>query len=122
MRETTVGTYIRSKRLASGLSLRDVADRIGVSHVFLGEVERDVRKSIKRERLDQLAEVIPGFSATEAERIMSKTQPVKLSLEDAPPAYHELGLALARRIEKRDLKPSQLAELRRILIGGHEDE
>lgn len=34
---------IRTIRVEAGLSLRHVADRIGISHVALGEIERGIR-------------------------------------------------------------------------------
>jgi transcriptional regulator with XRE-family HTH domain len=38
-----VGTLLRAERERRGLSLRAVAARVGVSHVYIGEVERGVR-------------------------------------------------------------------------------
>lgn len=34
---------IRDIRVAAGRSLRSVADAVGISHVFLGEIERGIR-------------------------------------------------------------------------------
>lgn len=36
----TFGTYLRTIRLAAHLSQRALAERLGISHVTLGEVER----------------------------------------------------------------------------------
>lgn len=119
---TTAGSYVRSKRHAAGLSLRDVATAIGVSHVFMGEFERGIRRSIKAERLEKLAEVIPGFNIKEYERCSLSQRALKISLEDAPPEYQDLGLALARRIEKRDLKPAEVSNILRMLRGGTDDD
>ena len=38
------GARIRSARRARGLTLRDVAKRVGVSHVFVSKVEHDERR------------------------------------------------------------------------------
>lgn len=116
------GKYLKSKRLAANLSLRDVANRIGVSFVFLGEVERGVRTMVKRERWPALEQAIPGFSVAEAERVATEDRPIQLSLADAPPQYKNLGLALARRIDKRDLRQTDFDELLRILNGGADDD
>jgi hypothetical protein len=43
---------------------------------------------------------------------------VRIDLSDAPPEYQDLGLALARRIERRDLEPTEVKSLLRILRGG----
>ena len=40
--ELQLGTRIRSLRQARHLTLRDVADRAGVTESFLSQVERDV--------------------------------------------------------------------------------
>ena len=48
------GNYIRRMRVASGRSLREVADAIGISHVYLGEVERGVRGPLMESHWDAL--------------------------------------------------------------------
>src|SRR5579883_884013 len=103
----TFGQYLRAQRIKSGKSLRKVADEIGVSHVFLGEVERGERAPLKRERWPQLVAAIPGVTIVDLERHCAVTRPVQLSIDDAPPQYQDLTLALARRIQKRDLTKSQ---------------
>jgi hypothetical protein len=47
---------------------------------------------------------------------------MQVPLEDAPPEYANLAIALARRIEKQDLKRSQFEDIMRILRGSSEDE
>lgn len=116
------GEYLKRKRVAAGLSLRDVANYIGVSHVTLGEVERGDRPGLKRERWDLLAEVVPGFSVAEVERQMATERPLQLDLSDAPPKYQRLGLELARRMERRDLTESDLDLIMRMLRGTNDDE
>lgn len=118
----TPGEYVRAKRLAAGLSLRDVATTIRVSHVFLGEFERGIRQTLKRERLESLEDAIPGFSLKEFDRLSSYVRPLRISLEDAPPEYRDLGMVLARRIANKDLKPSELSNIMRILSGCDEDD
>jgi transcriptional regulator with XRE-family HTH domain len=107
MAETTAfGRYLRQKRVAAKLSLREVAERLGVSHVFIGELERGVRGVLARERWEALVAAIPGVSRDDLERHASLTKPLQLQLTDAPPQYQDLALALARRIERRDLPQS----------------
>lgn len=118
---TAFGRYLRQRRLAAQLSLRDVADKIGVSHVFLGEVERGVRNLINRERWPALIAAIPGVTAEDLEKHATLTKPLQLNLTDAP-QYQELALALARRIEHRELPQSdeerrEIARLVRVLKG-----
>jgi hypothetical protein len=45
----------------------------------------------------------------------TESRPMQLSLDTAPKAYQDLGLALARRIERRDLRADDLQEILRIL-------
>ncbi len=116
------GRYLRKRRIAAGMSLREVADAMSVSHVLIAEVERGVRTSLKRERWKQLAEIIPGFSEDEIEREMAPLRGVQLELTDAPRAYLDLGLALARRIDRRDLRPAELDALLSILNSEDDDE
>jgi transcriptional regulator with XRE-family HTH domain len=121
MGENLFGQYIRQRRVEAELSLRFVADQLGISHVYLGEVERGVRPPLKKEHWAKLIATIPDIIEQELERKAAKSRPVQLNLEDAPPRYQDLGLALARRIEKRDLDEHQLTELLR-LLAGREDE
>jgi len=120
MGDSIFGNYVRARRVAATLSLRSVADRVGVTHVYLGEVERGVRPPLNKKHWPALIEAIPGITETELERMAAQTKPVQLALEDAPPRYQELGLALARRIERRDLENREIDELLRLLKG--EDE
>jgi len=41
--ETYSGEYLRWLRLQSGLSLRKLADKVGWSHSYLYEIERETR-------------------------------------------------------------------------------
>lgn len=122
MAETTAfGRYLRQRRIAASLSLRDVADRLQVSHVFIGEVERGVRQVVSRNRWADLVAAIPGVTLDDLERHAIQTKPLQLQLSDAP-QYQDLALALARRIERRDTPQSdeerqQIARLVEVLKG-----
>ncbi|RKH69067.1 transcriptional regulator [Corallococcus interemptor] len=120
MGESVFGNFIRARRVAAGLSLRAVADRVGVTHVYLGEVERGVRPPLNKKHWPALIEIVPNLTEAELEMQSAQTKPVQLALGDAPPRYQELGLALARRIERRDLGNREMDELLRLLKG--EDE
>jgi transcriptional regulator with XRE-family HTH domain len=116
------GKYLRAQRNKAGKSLRQVADEIGVSHVFLGEVERGERAPLKRERWPALIAALPELTMEALERQCAVTRPVQLNINDAPPQYQDLTLALARRIQDRDLSTSQLSNLLEILRGAPEDD
>ncbi|MDW8248088.1 MAG: helix-turn-helix domain-containing protein [Myxococcales bacterium] len=116
-RPHSFGMFIRNQRIAAGLSLREVARGMGITAVYLGEVERGVRGPFVRERWMDLVRLIPGVTLDALERQANLSGGVKIDLSDAPPEYQDLGLALARRIERRDLEPTEVTSLLRILRG-----
>jgi transcriptional regulator with XRE-family HTH domain len=111
------GIFIRDRRIAAGLSLREVARGMGITAVYLGEVERGVRGPFVRDRWVDLARLVPGVTLAELERQAQLADGLRLDLSNAPPEYQDLGMALARRIEKRDLEPTEVRSLLRILRG-----
>src|SRR3954465_14939300 len=53
----TLGEYLREQRTASRLSLRQLADQVGVSNPYLSQIERGLRKP-SAEVLQQLARAL----------------------------------------------------------------
>lgn len=78
------GRHIRRMREAAGLSLRDVARGVGVSHVYLGEVERGRRGPILRSRWRALTEAIPGLTMADLQRLAVEEAMAQDSEEHAP--------------------------------------
>src|SRR5262249_22072906 len=101
-------------------SLRDVASVVGVSFVYLGEVERGVRGPIARERWPKLIEAIPELTIRDLEIAEAQTQPIAIDLRAVAPQVRALGIALARRIKDRSMDPEKADELLKVL--GDEDE
>ncbi len=116
--DRTFGAYVRRHRNAAGLSLRVVAEALGVSHVYLGEIERGVRAMNRAAYWRALVDLIPTMSIEELKELAESAKPVQLSLKDAPPEYRDLGMALARRLERRDLGDLEISRLLDILKGG----
>lgn len=114
------GRYIRRQRAVADVSLRSVARTLGVSAVYLGEVERGVRPPLKEEHWDALIRTVPTIERLTLERLTAKVKPVQLDLRDSPPQYQDLALALARRIEKQNISKVDLEKL--ISILGEKDE
>jgi len=56
-RVSKVGDYLKEQRLASRLSLRQLAERAGVSNPYLSQIERGLRKP-SAEVLNQLAKAL----------------------------------------------------------------
>ncbi|MDQ3221865.1 MAG: helix-turn-helix transcriptional regulator [Gemmatimonadota bacterium] len=106
----------------ANLSLRDVADRVGVSHVFLGEVERGIRTRVAEERWPALSEAIPGVSLEELRNHVdldalsgALSGPIQLNLADAPPQYQDLAHALARTMREQKLSDVKVKQVLRML-------
>jgi len=114
------GRYIRRQRVAADVSLRKAAKAVGVSAVYLGEVERGVRPPLKEEHWGALIGAVPTIERDALERLTAKVKPIQLDLRDSPPRYQDLGLALARRIEKQNISSVDLERL--IFILGEKDE
>jgi transcriptional regulator with XRE-family HTH domain len=53
----TLGDYLREQRTASRLSLRQLADQVGVSNPYLSQIERGLRRP-SAEVLQQLAKAL----------------------------------------------------------------
>lgn len=54
--EQTFGAFVRQKRMEQGLSLRRLAARLGLSPVYMSNIETDRKPAPSRENLDKLAE------------------------------------------------------------------
>ena len=109
------GSYLRQVRVESGLSLRQVASALKISHVYLGEVERGVRGPLRQEHWDGLLKAIPTLTRVELERHAAASRPLAMDISDAPPRYQDLAMALARRLKNRDLTVGQISRLLKVL-------
>src|SRR5215831_9813875 len=114
------GTYLRRARVASGLSLREVAGALKISHVYLGEVERGVRGPLRQEHWGALLKAITALTWGELERHAAASRPLEMDISDAPPRYQDLAMALARRLKNRDLTLGQISRLLKVLRADHE--
>ncbi|MCB9761506.1 MAG: helix-turn-helix domain-containing protein [Alphaproteobacteria bacterium] len=114
------GLYLRARRLAAGLSLRRVAEAIGVSHVFLGEVERGRVRVLPSRHWDALIAAVPGVDRAELARLADHSVP--LSVDPLEMSAHEfdLAFALARRIREQGLDRDQTRRILNVLTGGEE--
>ncbi len=114
------GRYLRGCRSEAKISLRSAAKNLGVSAVYLGEVERGVRPPFKESRWEDIAKAIPNVYLDTLRRLSANTKPIQLDLRDSPPQYQNLALALARRVEKQNLSIGEIDKLFSIL-GGTDD-
>ena len=80
-----LGDYLREQRTASRLSLRQLADQVGVSNPYLSQIERGLRRP-SAEVLQQLAKAL---------RVSAETLYIRagiLSLEDSDVRSVELAI------------------------------
>lgn len=54
--EQTFAAFVRQKRMEQGLSLRRLAARLGLSPVYMSNIETDRKPAPSQENLDKLAE------------------------------------------------------------------
>src|SRR5579864_2366710 len=92
---TRFGSYLRAARVESGRSLREIADAIGISDVYLGEVERGVRGPLMESHWDALIAAIPSLTRTELKRTAQMSRALEIDLSRAPARYQDLAIALA---------------------------
>lgn len=109
------GEYVREKRLAAKLTLREVAAAVGISMMYLSEVERGVRGPLRQEHWGALADAIPGVTPAGLKQNETYTRGVQLDLAERPPEYQRLGVALARRFKREDLSRKELEKLLRVI-------
>lgn len=114
------GRYLRERRVDAEISLRSAASKLGISAVYLGEVERGVRPPLKEKHWDKLLKVVPTLSREKLERFAVDARPMQLDLRDASPQYQDLALALSRRIDQQNISDKDLAKILAIL--GDADE
>lgn len=112
---TPYGALLRERRVAKGLSLRDVANELNVSHVYLADVERGSRGPLKPEHEPALLCVLTNTTADELDRARALSRPLKITLGNTPPQYQDLTIAFARRIERQNLGDVKLRQLLALL-------
>jgi transcriptional regulator with XRE-family HTH domain len=107
------GAYLREVRTASGKSLREVADALGISHVYLGEVERGRRRTLPEKYWKGLTELLPGVSLEELETLAGASEPLDpVAMEGRS---REVVVALARKLEEGGMSEDLADQLLNIL-------
>ena len=109
------GRYLRRERTVSRLSLRSLAKRLGMSHVFLSDVERGLRPPFNEKWWPKLVKNLRGVTLEALEEKASRSRPIRLDIRGLPPRYQDLALALATRVRHESLTPSDFRKLFRIL-------
>lgn len=106
---TRFGPALRAARNARRMTLRDLAEVLGVSVPYLSDVETEQRGVLADARLRQLTELWPEDGAHLANLARRQLACVSLPIYDEDPARRDLGLALSRLWFK--LEEHQIAAL-----------
>lgn|GEM_PF-2247963 len=113
------GTYLRDAREREGVSLRALSRMLGVSHVFLSNVERgkgSPHPTLLAERhWGTLKEALPSIDLGELQRLAVLSRGVSIPLQGQAPTFQEAALAFQRRAQEGSLDESTLNELLRLL-------
>lgn len=75
----TGGNLIRKHRKHAGLTLRGIAGATGVSHTFVGEVERNIRH-LPVERWMSFVNAIPGLTIQDLALAYAMDGPVRVDV------------------------------------------
>ncbi len=108
---STFGAYLKGKRKAARLSLREVGAATGLSHVYLSEVERGAVPPLRTTHWPDLVKAIPGVTLADLERAAAVTRPLEIDLSGATADYVDLALAFAERVRNRDIAGADVAAL-----------
>jgi len=107
------GEYLREVRTAAGKSLRDIADALGITHVYVGEVERGRRRTLPEKYWPALVTCLPSVSIEKLKRIAAISEPLDPAAMDGP--GREVVVALARALEEGDMSDDVANQLLQIL-------
>ena len=67
------GAYIRNARIDAGMSLRELAKRLDISHVYIGEIERGVKAALPESRWKKLVKALPAITLKDLDRWEQET-------------------------------------------------
>lgn len=120
---TPFGRYLRRHRVAAGISLRAAARKLGISAVYLSEVERGVRRSLPPKYWPELQEIIPTLTHADLDDRDQVSKPITFDVSARSPRTQRAAVALARRFSQGDLDHETLNKmLSAIGLDGDEDD
>lgn len=100
MRLSTYGLYVRKLRLENGLSLRDMAQGLGISSPYLSAIElgeRGLTEKISKATLDYFSRIITADQQSELWEACRKTMDSK-PVSKLNKSEKDLVAAFARRL------------------------
>ncbi|MBK7977860.1 MAG: helix-turn-helix domain-containing protein [Deltaproteobacteria bacterium] len=115
---TPFGRLLRAERKRARFSQAELGKLVGLSHAYLGEVERGARGPFPARYWPALVKALPSLTLAEIERAAAQSQPLAIDLSRTTPEQAELALALAMRIRGGDLGADECARLVESLAAG----
>ena len=91
------GTSIRDARNQLGMSLEDLSSVMGVSRVYICDVERGLRKPFAQRRIPKVAEILKLDPVELAKQAAIERGYVELAVVKQKPSKARLAAALAHR-------------------------
>lgn len=111
------GHYIRDERVKSKKSLREVAEALGVTHVYLGQVERGVRRVLPEAYWPALMRVVPSITRDRLLDEAERSKKVEIDMVGASREQQDFTLEFARRMASSDLDQAKMRKLLKVLYG-----
>ncbi|UJX40880.1 helix-turn-helix domain-containing protein [Desulfovibrio sp. JY] len=109
----TFGERLRLLREQADKKMRDVAEALGCSVVYISDIERGRRNPPSADKIKKIAQVI-STPATELLDLATKEKGrIELDLDGASPSLEEAGLVLAR--SWKDLSEEQAKKILAII-------
>lgn len=91
------GSSVRGARNGLGMSLEDLASLMGVSRVYICDVERGLRKPFAQKRIPRVAEILNLDPVELAKQAAIERGYVELAVVKQKPSKARLAAALADR-------------------------
>ena len=113
MTASPFGVYLRERRTAAKKSLRVVATALGITHVYLGEVERGRRRILPEKYWKDLAKIVPGVTVSELRTMAVSSAPIDPSAVEGP--ERDVVVALARTLDEEGLSDDDAHQILKIL-------
>ena len=108
------GEYLRSVRVKSGKSLREVAEALGITHVYLGEIERGKRRLLPEKYWGAFVKAVEErTSITELTTAAVESAPLDPAVIEGP--GRDVVVALARTFDQEEMSPELAEQLLRVL-------
>lgn len=116
------GDLLRKHRRKADRTLGDIARLLGVSVVFLSDVERGNRRPLSNERIVKIAAFLdqdpsPLIEAADRERGV-----IEYDIRKARPLEADVVGGLVAGLARGGITDDQLHEIQRILTGGVDDD